>query len=214
MRAETAAVGLGAVLVGLSCGPELTVGDITGKSGTASGTGGTASGTGGTASGTGGTASGTGGTASGTGGAGGAAVCNEQPKAVDQWAHWTVPGDSPGAVNYDTSVAGVVADKTTGLVWQADIDPASFTWGDAVDYCKKPHAGHCDWRLPTRMELLTLVDYGKSNPASSFPKMPSDWFWSSSVSASAPSDAWYVNFGLGFVYTVGKGGSNRVRCVR
>ena len=59
-------------------------------------------------------------------------------------------------------------------------------------------AGFKDWRLPTVEELFLLADRTRHSPAIDtdfFPDTPSDWFWSSTVAASSPSDcAWFVYF--------------------
>ena len=196
MRAKTWAVIVGGMLVAASCGPELTVGDITGSGG-----GTTTAGSGG------------GGSTSGGTGTGGARSC--AANVVDHWAHWTVPSDEPGAANYDTSVADVVRDKTTGLLWQAVDDGKGYTWQAAVDHCKALDlAGHCDWRLPTWMELFSLLDFGQVSVASTFPKMPPAIFWSSSVAAGAPPSALIVDFGIAGGIEFEQDIPSLVRCVR
>ncbi len=71
-----------------------------------------------------------------------------------------------------------------------------------------------EWRLPTILELLTLVDYTKHNPASSDPGIDSDGYWSSTTYASDTSYAWYVHFYRGSTYDYHKTNTNSVRCVR
>jgi len=67
----------------------------------------------------------------------------------------------------------IVVDTLTGLQWQynyvAISDYDSF-WRKALEYCENlEYAGHDDWRLPNKEELATIADYGRYNPASSFP---------------------------------------------
>src|SRR5205823_5767978 len=80
------------------------------------------------------------------------------------WASWAILPDSPGAANYGvTAICGdtVVIDKTTRLMW-AQEEPDLLTWSAAKSRCAGSHrAGFSDWRLPTRVELESLVDYGK-----------------------------------------------------
>jgi len=60
--------------------------------------------------------------------------------------------------------------------------------------------GKTDWRLPTREELHSIVNYGAFSPATDsnyFPNTQTDWYWSSSSSAGYPSYAWNVYFGYG-----------------
>jgi hypothetical protein len=125
----------------------------------------------------------------------------------------------PNPASYDTSTPGVVVDKVTGLMWQRDVPASSYTWADAKSYCAGLSlAGHLDWRLPTSIELVSLVDFTRSSPAidvTAFPNTPSAYFRSSSPVAGDADFAWVVDFydgrsssndGVDYAY--------RVRCVR
>jgi hypothetical protein len=61
------------------------------------------------------------------------------------------------ATRYRISGEGMpsVADTRTGLTWQRELDSKSYTWSGAVAYCSELGGG---WRLPTKKELLTLID--------------------------------------------------------
>ena len=49
-------------------------------------------------------------------------------------------------------------DEATGLTWQRDGAPATFTWQEAVDYCDAlVLGGNEDWRLPDIAELIGLL---------------------------------------------------------
>ena len=77
--------------------------------------------------------------------------------------------------------------------------------------------GANDWRMPTRLELMGIVNNGQVNPAittSYFPNTPSVWFWSSSPHAGLSDDAWGVYFGSGLVLNFYKGYDGQVRLVR
>ena len=84
------------------------------------------------------------------------------------WALWPMPNvlpDLPNPASYDTSVAGIVLDKVTGLIWQRSVSAPSYTWTEAKSYCEGlTLAGYSDWRLPTRIELVSLVT-GEWNPS-------------------------------------------------
>lgn len=142
-------------------------------------------------------------------------------KHIDPWellrkAH-KVFGDIDAALaeRQDSTQSAVSSLVVGNLEWQADVPEESFTWQKAKDYAESLGKG---WRLPTRAELLTLVDDTRRNPACSvFRDCPSEWFWTSTPWAGSSSFAWYVSFYYGYanyygVYVVGN--SYRVRCVR
>ena len=78
----------------------------------------------------------------------------------------------------------VVFDPSTNLLWQKGSVPAN-SWKDALAYCQNlEYAGYSDWRLPNKNELVTLVDYSKADPASSFPGMVSETLLTSTFKAA------------------------------
>ena len=107
-----------------------------------------------------------------------------------------------------------ILDPRTGLEWQKD--PAGrMSWDEAMGYASSLRLGkHSDWRVPTIEELLSLIDFSKTGPASSFPGMPSHWFWSSSSYSGSSSYAWRVYFPDGNVFGSAKATSSNVRCIR
>jgi hypothetical protein len=115
---------------------------------------------------------------------------------------------------------GTVTDLKTGLVWeQSDAQNNVLrTWQQAVDYCAELNlGGKTDWRLPSRTELLSIVDYSRINPAIDtiyFPNCRSYFYWSGTTVADGPSLAWYVYFGNGYDYWGHKDYNDYVRCVR
>ena len=109
-------------------------------------------------------------------------------------------------------MSDIASVRVGNLEWQSDISPKKMTWQEAKDYAESLGDG---WRLPTRTELLTLVDDTKYDPACSvFPDCPSGWFWTSTPWAGSSSFAWYVYFTSGNVGHYDVGLYNRVRCVR
>ena len=70
------------------------------------------------------------------------------------------------------------------------------------------------WKLPTIEELLSIVDYTKSEPACIFKDTFSNCYWSSTTAASNSSRTWGVNFYNGYSYNDYKTSNGYVRCVR
>ena len=117
------------------------------------------------------------------------------------------------ALHTDSGAVGAT-DTKTGLVWQKSyVEDKS--WQDALSYCENlAYAGYSDWRLPNKNELASLVNYEKYDPASKFPDMPSEYFWSSSTYVDGRDIAWGVGFHIGDVYGKNKSSKSLVRCVR
>jgi hypothetical protein len=92
------------------------------------------------------------------------------------------------------------------------------TWADAEKACRELRlGGHDDWRLPTIAELLSIMDYTKSNPAidtEAFPNTPSEWFWTATPYAGDSDLAWFVDGNVGNSYIDRRGDDLRVRAVR
>ena len=142
--------------------------------------------------------------------------------AVEKWARWPMPNVRlPGLPNphsYDTQTAGVVVDRVTGLIWQRNLPDKFYTFEAAERQCAGLElAGHHDWRLPSRIELVSLLDTTRIQPSidmAAFPGTPIDWFWTASPAADSPSAAWYVYFYFGYPKTDDRTNSFSVRCVR
>jgi Protein of unknown function (DUF1566) len=135
----------------------------------------------------------------------------------------------PNLASYDTtSVPGVVIDNVTGLWWQQPlggtnnqgVNEGGMPQSEAITYCAHLNlGGHCDWRLPTRIELISIVDFTTWNPAingSVFPGTPSQPFWTASpyLVNGAVGYAWGVTFLDGSTSSFAAGQTNYVRCVR
>jgi hypothetical protein len=111
-------------------------------------------------------------------------------------------------------------DSLSTLVWQRPF-AENLTWPEAIAYCETLcYANQWDWRLPSRAELMRLVDYGQWAPAIDARMFPDTlWeddisFWSSNAAVADSTKAWAVNFDNGLGKTSLKATANAVRCVR
>ena len=140
---------------------------------------------------------------------------------VAAWATWPMPNSASGLPNlqsFDTSRDDVAVDRVTGLMWQRNVgaNPASFA-GAKQECDRLTLAGYDDWRLPSRIELVSILHLGRVQPAIDpvvFPDTPSDWFWTSSVAAADGQAAWYVYFYFGYPKTDLVSNQFSWRCVR
>ncbi|WP_201091323.1 DUF1566 domain-containing protein [Thiocystis minor] len=141
---------------------------------------------------------------------------------------------------------GTVTDTTTGLQWMRCSlgqnwngrtclgEAKILIWDEAM---RQPqdfsYAGHRDWRMPTKDELLTLVYCSSGRPQTwnmtgdscdgeyarptidqtAFPNPPSSYVWSGSPYAGYSSHAWYVYFGYGYAHYYDRSYSSHVRLV-
>ena len=157
-------------------------------------------------------------------------VCERYPPAAcldPTWAEWPMPSDqvdvtagAPNLESYTDNGDGTVTDNVTGLMWQQVVSTTTYNWAQALAYCPKVTlAGHSDWRLPSRIELVSIVDLGVTSGvpinATYFPSTPVGWFWSSSPWAGSSRYAWGVGFGdVGYTNYSDVPYMTNVRCVR
>lgn len=109
-----------------------------------------------------------------------------------------------------------VTDRKSGLIWMKSDDGTGRTWQDAVDYCAGlVFAGQSDWRLPSRFELDSIVDYGRFYPSIN-PVFcsRSSFYWSAVPYAGDPVYAWGIYFNDGGDHWLDKINKYYVRCVR
>jgi len=118
-----------------------------------------------------------------------------------------------------------VLDTLTGLEWiqaphSLSGNGSSVVWNNAIDYCNNlNYAGHSDWYLPSRKELMSLVDYDHYDyalPAGHpFAGVQRNYhYWSSTSIASGTYLAWKVSMKFGYVSSVYKASSSYVWPVR
>jgi hypothetical protein len=124
----------------------------------------------------------------------------------------------PNPASYSAS-SETVTDNRTGLVWERGSSPDQLTLGEASAYCSQLGAGGVtDWRLPSILELVTLLDFtrtaGPMIDTATFPDTAAFNYWSSTPVEGAAGDLWQVGFDYGYVSTFASNFTIRVRCVR
>jgi hypothetical protein len=102
---------------------------------------------------------------------------------LGQFAAWPMPDSQPGAKvapRYTAMAAeGVVLDEVTGLLWQREV-PALYTgctrrlvtqpgdgctWAEARAYCEQLTLAGRSWRLPSKVEMESLIDSTAAFPS-------------------------------------------------
>jgi hypothetical protein len=156
-------------------------------------------------------------------GAGGAGCTNDGGTVLPVHASWPMPNPPstglPNPASY-TSTPPVVLDDVTGLEWQEPPDAAQamVTWSDARTYCAGlTLAGHCDWRLPSIIELFSIMDYTEASGLAPAFSAPAKSWSSTPVAASVQAgNAWTVGFGVTFgaTYLEPTSSALAARCVR
>ena len=138
-------------------------------------------------------------------------------------------------LSYTDNGDGTVTDNNTGLMWQKETDHQLYNWFQAAglfhaddnpsskNVCGSLSlGGHTDWRLPSKKDLLSIVDYSIPSPGptirqSNFSATDASGYWTSTTDALNQDDAWIVDFSSGFQTAGYKYNSlltMNVRCVR
>jgi hypothetical protein len=130
----------------------------------------------------------------------------------------------PYPQSYSTSEASdLVLDLVTGLEWQRGVDTGpgesgGFVPSDAASHCDElVLGGHDDFHLPTRLELVSILDPSTSDPAidtDAFPDTPAEAYWTSTPVAADPESAYYANLFFGYTSSNLNAYEQFVRCVR
>jgi hypothetical protein len=135
--------------------------------------------------------------------------CPALTGADSAYPRWPMPNPaSSHLVNpfqYTDRGDGTVVDDVTGLVWQKAVPTSqAYSWAAAKTYCSGLTLAGLTWHLPTRIELLSLVDptTAAAMDTTYFSPPGGKYTWTStpwvvSQIATKPQDAWMVNFGGG-----------------
>jgi hypothetical protein len=128
----------------------------------------------------------------------------------------------PHPASYVDLGDGTIRDNVTGLVWEKTESTPALAWTAAKSYCTGLTLAGRTWHLPTRIELISIMDFSTSGTkidTSVFPMAPAGFHftstpWVVSQIASKPQYAWAINFSDGFVSTAfSQTGTANVRCV-
>jgi hypothetical protein len=155
-------------------------------------------------------------------------VCERHAPAAcadPQWVAWPMPNGkadaaagAPNEMSFTDNGDGTVTDDVTRLMWQQAVTPDVHDWAGANLFCDAlTLAGHGDWRLPSQIELVSIADLGRADPAidtTAFPATPSAFFWSSSIWGTGPTTAGTVTFARGSTRQQAMTTRLNVRCVR
>ena len=126
---------------------------------------------------------------------------------------WEVKTDDSGLRDMAKKYTNYTPDYDPNKLYGAETNADGFV----VDVNSQGLCGASDWRLPTKDELLGIVQKGVTNPAidtTYFPNTQSSYFWSSSPNADLSYGAWYVYFYGGYSNDDFKDLSFNVRLVR
>jgi hypothetical protein len=148
------------------------------------------------------------------------------------WAQFPMPnykstvdaGTTVRPLDYTENTADVITDDVTGLVWRRKVVgvTGTNTFGDdktqdsARDECAKLSDG--PWRLPKRIELVTLLSYGHPPPfidTVAFTGVGEIRVWTSSEVRPVAGKFWGVDFGTGALVQLDRNNSPaKVLCVK
>jgi hypothetical protein len=121
----------------------------------------------------------------------------------------------PHPASYTANADGTVTDAVTGLTWEGAVDDTGTMQQEAIARCTAKGEG---WRLPTRLELVSLVDFSIAAPGPTinaiFPRTPATTFWTASAYYGDVGDDWYIGFDVGYSDYGIEDQSSLVRCVR
>jgi uncharacterized repeat protein (TIGR02543 family) len=141
----------------------------------------------------------------------GGEVLSEDARHVDEGGAWVI-----------------TRDDVTGLMWEVKTlgnREHTYTWQETRDVFittlnNQKFGGYDDWRLPTIMELSSLVHSGISDPGPTidamwFPLTQSTQYWAATTQNEQTHTAWLVDFKNGSIYFDGKTWNNfHARAVR
>ena len=116
-----------------------------------------------------------------------------------------------------------VVDHTTQLIWERSPSASEVAWSTAQTRCDlKRTGGQTGWRLPSFIELMTLIE-PSLHPNTSLPALPAGHpfqrikagpYWTNDLSPLTPAEAYAVDFLRADVTPRQKDQSHPFWCVR
>lgn len=140
------------------------------------------------------------------------------------WYAPGAPGGQPGIPDDSVAYPNVPAGQSCASTLQTNGVGSCNTKAYIDRLNREAYCGITTWRLPTRMELLELVNYGQFGGTAAyygqsstadenlFVDQMNGWVWSQSTNAS-PQLAWTVHFGFGSVGVLPKNTKAQIRAV-
>jgi len=120
----------------------------------------------------------------------------------------------------------VVTDSINDLMWQKADDGSKYNWYQAMgifdatynpgstDVCGSLSlGGYSDWRLPSRRELVSVLNYIQDEADTTYFQSSGSDYWSSTTSVVSSDVAWWL-MGNRVIYGSGGDSALYVRCVR
>ena len=121
-----------------------------------------------------------------------------------------------------SETGNIIKDNITSLEWQKGSSSSKMNWLAAADYCNNKSTNGATWRVPSKKELLSIVDLSRRPTINSiFSGTKSDYHWTSTSLVHTPNRyAFFVRFNDGASITQGfrdeqeKSKNYYVKCVR
>lgn len=102
--------------------------------------------------------------------------------------------------SYTNNGDGTTTDTVTELMWQ-QVDGGEMTVESAAIYCNDlVLGGYSDWRLPSPIELFSILNHQNNNPAMNttfFPSRGAEYWWTSVYENNSTTKVWCTNAGGG-----------------
>lgn len=139
-----------------------------------------------------------------------------------RWPQSRVPDDAPAPSSYDIANGpdgAIVTDTVTGLAWQDAAPTTLRTFDQASAYCDDlVYDGLDDWRLPTRVEGVSIMSFGDAGQtklvSAAFSAFDVSCVWTASVDPSARANPRAWTLGPANITTRPKTDRCAARCVR